>query len=84
MHNYDPNCDHGVMWDANFGVSWKATPGTHTAVFTADSKNDINEGPMNENNNLRTIVVTVPIPTINTIKDMKTKQPISLPVPGPR
>ena len=84
MQNYDPTCEHGAMWDANFGVSWKATPGTHTAVFTVDSKNDIYEGPVNEHNNTRTITFTVPIPTIDTIRDIKTKQPIPVPVPRAR
>jgi hypothetical protein len=70
------------MFDGLFGVSWKATPGTHTVVFTADSKNDIGEGPQNEINNTKTITITVPLPAIDKVKDMKTKQPIPVPVPG--
>jgi hypothetical protein len=84
MKNYDPECKFGNMYDGLFGVSWKATSGTHTVVFTADSKNDIGEGLVNENNNTQTITLTVPFPAIDKIKDMKTKQPIPVPVPGVR
>jgi hypothetical protein len=72
MKNIAPNCEMN-MWDALFGVSWKATPGTHTIVFTADSKNDIGEGPVNEYNNTKTMTLTVPLPAIEKIKDIKTK-----------
>ena len=61
MKNYDPECK-GNMYDGLFGVSWKATSGTHTIVFTADSKNDIGEGLVNENNNTQTLTLTVPFP----------------------
>jgi|GEM_PF-3826933 len=83
MKNYNPDClSSSNMFDGLFGVSWKATSGTHTVVFTADSKNDIGEGLQNELNNTQTITITVPFPQIEKIKDMKTKQPIPIPVPG--
>jgi len=76
MKNYDPECKFGNKFDGLFGVSWKAIPGTHTVVFTADSTNDIGEGLVNENNNTQTITLTVPFLAIET------KQPIPVPVPG--
>jgi hypothetical protein len=84
MKNYNPDCTGSNMFDGLFGVSWKATSGTHTAVFTADSINDIAEGIQNEHNNTKTMTLTVPFLAIDKIKDMKTKQPIPIPVPGAR
>lgn len=69
MTNYDPNC-LGNMWDGLFGVSWKATPGTHIVVFTADSKNDIAEGIEHELNNTQSITVIVPFPPIKPPVDI--------------
>jgi len=58
------------MWDGLFGVSWKATPGTHIVVFTADSKNDIAEGIEHELNNTQSITVIVPFPPIKPPVDI--------------
>jgi len=82
MKNNNPDCIGSNMYDGLFGVSWKATPGTHTVVFTADSKKNIGEGIQNELNNTQTITITVPLPAID--KDIKTKPPIPVPVPGTR
>jgi len=84
MKNYNPDCIGSNMFDGLFGVSWKATSGTHTVVFKADSTNDVAEGIQNELNNTQTITITVPLPAIEKIKDIKTKQPIPVPVPGTR
>jgi len=77
-----PNCK--LWWDFFLEVQWTVVPGNHTIVFTADSKNDIIEGPQNEFNNAKTVTISVPFPQIEKIKDMKTKQPIPVPVPGTR
>jgi type 1 glutamine amidotransferase len=70
MTNFSPNCET-KMWDAMFGGSWKAGPGTHTITFYADSKEDIHES--NEQNNIKSI--TVIVPSVEMTKDPKEKQP---------
>jgi hypothetical protein len=52
-----------LSFDANFITNWQATIGTHTFVFTVDSKNDINEG-LNESNNTLNKTITVPVSTL--------------------
>lgn len=66
--------------------TWKATPGNHTITCILDSKDNIYEGLSHEQNNTKSITVNVPLPksAIDKIKDMKTKQPIPVPVPGTR
>lgn len=81
--NVDPDCSRYTQWDSGFEGSWKnPTPGTHTLIFTVDSKNDIYES--NELNNSKSITVNIPLPAIDKIKDIKTKPPIPVPIPNPR
>jgi hypothetical protein len=70
MTNFSANCEM-KMWDAMFGGSWKAVPGTHTFTFYADSKEDIHES--NEQNNTKSI--TVIVPSVEMIEDLKEKHP---------
>jgi hypothetical protein len=71
MKNFDPDClaPNDTWWDAIFGVSWKAVPGTHTITFVVDSKNDIYE--LNEFNNAKSITLTVPFSVPEGIKEMR-------------
>jgi hypothetical protein len=76
-----PDCEGGCRSNAFSGGIWTATPGSHTIKCILDSKNDIGEGPQNELNNTKSITINVPLPQIDKIKDIKTKQPIPIPVP---
>jgi hypothetical protein len=58
----NPNCYY--MWDYFLKDTWEAVPGSHTITFTADSKNNISEGLINETNNMKSITVNVPMPDI--------------------
>jgi hypothetical protein len=79
-----PDCEGGCRSNLFSGGEWTAAPGSHTIKCILDSKNDIGEGPQNELNNTKSITVNVPWPQIDKIKDIKTKQPLPVPVPGPR
>jgi hypothetical protein len=81
--NVKPNCQQENRTSAAFSpAKWTATPGSHTIKCILDSKNDIAEGTQNELNNSQSITVNVPLPAIEQIKDIKTKQPI--PIQKPR
>jgi hypothetical protein len=77
-----PDCQGGCRSNAFSGGIWTATSGSHTITCILDSKNDIAEGTQNELNNTKSITITVPLPAIDKIKNIKTKQPIPIPVPG--
>jgi hypothetical protein len=79
-----PDCQGGCRSNAFSGGIWTATSGSHTITCILDSKNNIGEGPQNELNNTKSIAVNVPLPQIDKIKDIKTKQPMPIPVPGVR
>lgn len=70
MTNFSTNCEM-KMWDAMFGGSWKAVPGTHTITFHSDSKESIHES--DEQNNTKSI--TVIVPSVEMIEDLKEKHP---------
>jgi hypothetical protein len=60
-----------VSFDANFVTNWQATMGTHTIVFTVDSKDNIQEG-LNESNNTLNKTITVQVSTLQK-KDLNTQ-----------
>jgi len=69
----NPNCK--LWWDYFLEAQWKAVPGIHTITFTVDSKNNIFEGPLKENNNSRSVTISVPLPNIPVPKEIN-KKPI--------
>jgi len=82
---YKPDCYPGERQSYAFSTNgWTATPGRHTITCILDSKDDMAEGPVNELNNRKTLTLTVPLPAIDKIKNIKTKQPIPVPTPGVR
>jgi hypothetical protein len=81
--NVKPNCQQENRTSAAFSPSkWTATPGSHTIKCILDSKNNMAEG--HELNNTKSVTVNVPLPALDKVKDIKTKQPIPVPVPGAR
>jgi hypothetical protein len=67
----NPNCS--LWWDYFFEATWEAFPGNHTITFTADSKNNIHEGILNEHNNKKSVTVNVPMPDIRLPKAIDRK-----------
>jgi hypothetical protein len=73
-----PGCNQ--WWDYFLITRWKAVPGKHTISFTADSKNNIWEGPFNEDNNvIRSKTIIVPISTDFKSDTTQRPQPLQKP-----
>ena len=89
IQSLDPECKMAenypyprLTWDNSIGTTWVAGLGNHTIRCILDSKKAITE--LNENNNTASRSFTVQMPASDKVKDIKTKQPIPVPVPGTR